>query len=435
MYKNLNKLIKNKQINIGIFGLGYVGLPLALRFADKKFNVYGYDNNKRKISTLQSGKSYIKQISSDIIKTHINNKFNVFDNFNNVENLHVLIFCLPTPLTKNKNPNLTFLKTCLDKIEKKIRKGQIFIHESTSYPGTTEEYFEKIFKRKNFKIGKDCYLVFSPEREDPGNKIFNIKNITKVVSGKTSKCLSLGEQLYKMIVNKVFKVKDIKTAEMTKLVENIFRSVNIGLVNEMKIICEKLGINIWDVIEAAKSKPFGFYPFSPGPGVGGHCIPVDPIILSWKAKKNNIDTKFIDLASKINDLMPNYVAKKTNSAIKKKFPPKKNKVCLIGVAYKPDVDDYRESPSSKIINILKTKYDIDVEYCDPLVPIMDRTTQNPYKLKSIKLNYNSLKNYDAVLIITNHKLFDYKKIYKYSKLIIDTRGVYKKDKLGKVIKA
>ena len=433
MYKNIKKLIKNKKINIGIFGLGYVGLPLALRFADKKFNVYGYDSNKRKISTLQRGKSYIKQISSDIIKTHINNKFYVFDNFNNVENLHVLIFCLPTPLKKNKNPNLTFLKTCLEKIEKKIRKGQIFIHESTSYPGTTEEYFEKIFKRKNFKIGKDCYLVFSPEREDPGNKIFNIKNITKVVSGKTSKCLSLGEQLYKMIVNKVFKVKDIKTAEMTKLVENIFRSVNIGLVNEMKIICERLGIDIWDVIEAAKSKPFGFYPFSPGPGVGGHCIPVDPIILSWKAK-NNIDTKFIDLASKINDLMPNYVAKKLIAQLKK-FHQNKNKVCLIGVAYKPDVDDYREAPSSKIINILKVKYDIDVEYCDPLIPIMDATTQNPYKLKSIKLNYNSLKNYDAVLIITNHKLFDYKKIYKYSKLIIDTRGVYKKDKLGKVIKA
>ena len=428
MYNNLIKSIKNKKCKVGIFGLGYVGLPLAIRFAEKKFQVFGYDNNKKKLEILNKGKSYIKQIDSKTIKNIINKKLKVFNEFNNVNKLDVLIFCLPTPIKSNKVPDLSYLRKCLKSIEKKIRPGQVFCNESTSYPGTTEEFFERTFNKAGLKTGKDVFLVFSPEREDPGNPIFKIKNITKIVSGQTAKCQNVGYEIYSKIVSNVFKASNIKTAEMTKLVENIFRSVNIGLINELKIICEKMGINIWEVVEAARSKPFGFYPFYPGPGVGGHCIPVDPFILTWKAKKYDVNTKFITLAGQINDQMPSYVVKRTINKLKRVNKNKKHfKILILGLAYKPDVDDYRESPSLKIMSILINKFRCSVDYSDPFISELPNNFGLNKKLKSIELGYEKIKKYDAAVIVTNHKKFDYKKIERFSRILVDTRGVFKKE--------
>jgi UDP-N-acetyl-D-glucosamine dehydrogenase len=430
MHKNLKNLIIKKKSKIGIFGLGYVGLPLALRFLSKKFNVFGFDINRKKINSLKRGKSYINNIPSKIIKKNIlSKKLTVSKDFNNVKFCDILIFCLPTPLTKNNNPDLSYLKNNLKKIEKFVKKGQLFSNESTSYPGTTEEYFLKLFKKKKFLVGKDVFLTFSPEREDPGNKKYNISNIPKVISGKTDKCLSLSEQLYKKIVKKVHKVKNIKTAEMTKLLENTFRSVNIGFVNEMKIICNKMGIDIWEVIEAATSKPFGYFPFEPGPGVGGHCIPIDPFYLTWKAKKMNTNVEFANLASKINERMPFFVSKIINKNLNQN---KKNKIILLGMAYKPNVDDYRESSSLKILKILKKNFKYKVDYNDPYIPFLK--TKNIKLQKSKKLIYKNLKNYDATIILTNHDEYDYSLIKKYSNMIVDTRGVYKETS-NKIIKS
>jgi len=428
MYNSLKKKINQKTAKIGIIGLGYVGLPLALKFAKKKFKVYGFDTNKNKIKNLKSGKSYIKNIPGKDINKIINESFIVSKNFQNVKYCDVLIFCLPTPLTKNKKPDLSYLKKSLQNISNYIKKGQLFSNESTSYPGTTEEFFLKLFNKKKFIVGKDIFLIFSPEREDPGNKKYNISNITKVISGKTNKCLNLANILYKQVVKSVYKVKNIKTAEMTKLLENTFRSVNIGFINEMKIICDKMDIDIWEVVNAAKSKPFGFFPFRPGPGVGGHCIPIDPYYLTWKAKKLDSNIEFVNLAAKVNDYMPYYVTKTIIKNLKKK----NKKIIILGVAYKPNVDDYRESASLKVIGILKRKYKCKVHYNDPHVPEIKNNFSG--NMKSKKLNYKNLKKYDATVILTNHNEYNLTQVEKYSNLIIDTRGVYNKNS-KKIIKS
>ncbi len=430
MYKKLKNLIITKKSKIGIFGLGYVGLPLALRFLSKNFNVYGFDISKKKIDALYKGKSYINNIPNEIIKKNIRSKkFIVSKDFKKVKFCDILIFCLPTPLTKNNKPDLSYLKNSIKKIERYIKKGQLFSNESTSYPGTTEEYFLKLFKKKKFSVGSDVFLTFSPEREDPGNKKYNISNIPKVISGKSNKCLNLSEELYKRITKKVHKVQNIKTAEMTKLLENTFRSVNIGFINEMKIICNKMDIDIWEVIEAATSKPFGYFPFAPGPGVGGHCIPIDPLYLAWKAKKMNTNVEFANLASKINDKMPLFVSKIISKNLNQN---KKNKIILLGMSYKPNVDDYRESSSLKIFKILKDKYMYKVDYNDPHIPYIN--TKEIRLLKSKKLIYKNLKNYDATIILTNHDKYNYSLIKKYSNIVVDTRGVYKKAS-DKIIKS
>ena len=424
---NLKKLILKKKAKIGIFGLGYVGLPLALRFLKKKFIVHGFDINYEKIKKLKSGNSYIKNIPSKEIKKNINKNFFISDKFENVKFCDVLIFCLPTPLKKNKQPDLSYLKNSVKNIKKYIRPGQLFSNESTSYPGTTEEIFLDLFKNKKLEVGKDVFLAFSPEREDPGNKYFNISNITKVISARTSYCLQLTKIIYNTIVKKTFTVKNIRTAEMTKLLENTFRCINIAFVNEMKIICNKMDLNIWDVVSAAKSKPFGYLPFSPGPGVGGHCIPIDPHYLTWKAKKYDSKIEFINLATRINESMPKYVSKILYDSLEKG----QKKIIVMGVAYKPDVDDYRQSPSLEIIQILKKKYKLIIDYNDPYISNLNL---NDKLMKSKKLNYKSLKNYDATLILTNHSIYNKNLIYKYSNKIIDTRGMFKKLS-KKIIKA
>ena len=427
-FNSLKSLIYSHKAKVGIFGLGYVGLPLALRFIKKKYTVYGFDSNVKKIKKLNFGKSYIKNITNKEIKKNINKILYVNSDFQNVSLCDILIFCLPTPLNKNKTPDLSFLKKNINSIKNFIRKGQLFSNESTSYPGTTEEFFLKLFEEKKLKVGEDVFLAFSPEREDPGNKYYNISNITKVISGHTKKCLRLTKILYNNIVNKTFIVNNIKTAEMTKLIENTFRAINIGFINEMKIVCEKMGIDIWEVVDAAKTKPFGFFPFTPGPGIGGHCIPVDPHYLVWKAKKYDSKIEFIKLAARINDYMPTYVAKIAYDELKNK---KNKKILIMGVAYKPDVDDYRESPSIKIIEILKDKYNCKIDYNDPYVPKI-KIGKNTFNNKN--LNYQMLKKYDAVMILTNHTVYNKDLILKNSKKIIDTRGSFKK-KSYKIINA
>ena len=426
MYKkNLIKKIKLKKAKIGIIGLGYVGLPLACVFAKKKFDVVGFDIDKNKIANLKRNKSYIKHIkSTELIK--IRNYFNVENSFSKIKEQDIIILCLPTPLGKSKQPDLSFIVSTLSSIKNKFKKGQLVILESSTYPGSTNFLFNKILKKRKFKIGYEFFIGYSPEREDPSNKKYKINNIPKICSGISKNCFYLTKILYEKIVNKVVKVSNIETAEFTKIFENTYRSVNIALVNEMKILSKKLDLNINEIINAAKTKPFGFQAFYPGPGVGGHCIPVDPYYLSWIGKKNNTPLKFIEIAGNINKNMPKWIIKniiKYNNKIKK--------ILLIGAAYKKNVDDTRESPIFDFIkDLIKRK--IDFDYHDPLI----------YKIKTRKLNkiYYSkkissklIKSYDCIIIITDHDKINYNLIKKNANLIIDTRNVYKKE-TNKIIK-
>ena len=421
MYKSLIKKINSKKAVISIIGLGYVGLPIFLEFLKKGYHVIGIDNDIKKIKSLKKGKSYIKHINTKILKKKKN--YICSQEFSKVKEADIIIVCLPTPIKRNLSPEMKFLKSSAQSLYKNLKRGQALILESTTYPGTTEEIYEPIIKKLGFKIGKDFFLIYSPEREDPGNTKYNITNTIKIISGKTNKCLNIAKNIYSSICKKVYGVSNIRTAEMTKLYENIFRSINIGLANEMKIILEKFDINIYEVINAAKSKPFGFMPFYPGPGLGGHCIPIDPFILSWKAKKLGTDTKFIKLSGIINRSMPQRVFKKTQSIlIKNKIFEKK--ILILGLSYKRDIDDIRESPALEIIKIFKEKK-FQVDYSDPYFKKIPKMRN--YKLKLINKNLTAsiLKKYSATILVTDHSIFDYDLIYKNSKILIDTRGKFK----------
>ena len=370
---------------------------------------------KKKIQKLKKNQSYINHIPNSLIKKN-SNYFDFTNKFNEISKLNVLILCLPTPITKNNQPDLSFIKKTLKNIKKYLAEGQLLILESSTYPGSTRKYFLPILKK--FKLGNNFFLGYSPEREDPNNFKFKLENIPKICSGYSINCLDLVQDLYKNILNKVVKVSGIETAEFTKLYENIYRSVNIGLVNELKIISNKLNLDIYEIIEAAKTKPFGFQAFYPGPGVGGHCIPVDPYYLSYVAKKNNINIDLINKVGEINTYMPHWIIKKMFEKSKLK------KILLIGVAYKKNIDDIRESPAIDFINIL-TKKGVKVDFHDPFVEILkSRKLKKNYYSK--KLNIDLLKKYDCSVILTNHTSVNYKKIKKYSKLIFDTRNVFKK---------
>ena len=416
-------MIKNK---VGIIGLGYVGLPLSLAFARAKFDVYGFDIDKKKIKILNNKKSYIKHIANNTIAKYINKSLFVSNDFEDIAKVKLIILCLPTPLKKNKVPDLSFIKITLKNILNFLKPGQIISLESSTYPGTTDEIIVEPLMKK-FDVGKNFFVIYSPERENPGDKV-SIESIPKVISGFSKKCLSKGIKLYSEVFNNLIPVKNLKTAEMTKLLENIYRSVNIGLINEMKIISKKFGLDIYEVINAAKSKPFGFKAFYPGPGVGGHCIPVDPFYLTKKKKKMGVDTKFIRLAGNINETMPDWITKKVIKLIPKK---NNNKILIIGVAYKKNVDDYRESPILKIMKLLeKRKYNID--YHDPFIPKLTKTRKYVLNKKSIILKINNIIKYDCIIIGTDHDKVDYKKLKKYSKLIIDLRGKFIEDKKEKI---
>ncbi|MDC0469147.1 nucleotide sugar dehydrogenase [Candidatus Pelagibacter sp.] len=420
----LYDLIKKKKSTIGIFGLGYIGLPRTIQFLNAGYRVIGFDKDNDKIKKLKKGISYLSNVNLKSIKKNYKKNFFCTTNPGYVAKVDVIIFCLPTPLTKQYKPDLSYIKSTLKNIFPYLKKNQAICLESTTYPGTTEEVIYPVLKKK-FDIGKNFYLIYSPERDDPGN---NIKNfyVPRLVSGKTKKCLIIGRAIYNKIFQKLIPTSDTQTAEITKLFENVFRSINIGLVNEMKKICYKMNMNIHEIINAASTKPYGYFKFLPGPGLGGHCIPIDPFYLSWKAKKFNLDAKFIRLAGRINRSMPTWVISKISDFFKKKGKSLNNKkVLILGVAYKKNINDTRESPAFEIIKILKHKYKAVVEYHDPFVPIVKNLRNHRLSMRSIKLSSKKIKEFDVVILVTNHDIFDFKSFQRYSRLLVDTRGIIK----------
>jgi UDP-N-acetyl-D-glucosamine dehydrogenase len=423
-YKNkLLDKIKKKESVIGIIGLGYVGLPLAGVFAKKNFNVIGFDIDPNKIDMLNQSKSYINHIKSKFLES-INKKFTATTNFTNIQDVDVIIICLPTPLTRKKNPDLSFITSTLNIIKKYLKKGQIIILESSTYPGSTRQMIEPIIKQKKFILGNNFFLGYSPEREDPSNKKYNISNIPKLLSGSTLECKNITSLLYSKVVKKIVLMSSLEAAEFTKIFENTFRSINIALVNELKLLATKTKLNINEIISAASTKPFGFKAFQPGPGVGGHCIPIDPYYLSWVGKKNSIKMNFIGLAGKVNDMMPKWIISESLKGRNIK------KALILGVAYKKNVDDMRESPALEFIKIFQKK-GIKVDYHDPYIKII-KTRKFKRTMKSIDLK--KISNYDIVYLLTNHDIFNYSFIKHNAKFIIDTRNVYKSEIKNKIMK-
>lgn len=419
MIRNLIKKISKKNVSVGIIGLGYVGLPLAYEFSIAGFKVIGFDKNISKLKKINNCNSYIERLSNLNLKKLKNCNFKTSNNYKDILQIDIIILCLPTPLNKNKTPNMKYINESLKNIQKYFVKNQIIVLESTTYPGTTEEVIGQKLIKKGFKIGKDIFLIYSPEREDPGNKKFSLKNTPKIVSGYSENCRKLGAAIYKFVSPSIHLVDNLKIAEMTKIFENIYRSINISLVNELKIICDRMNIDVFDIIKAAKTKPFGYSAFYPGPGLGGHCIPVDPFLLTWKAKQYGVETKFIELSGHINAKMPLFIYERLLNYFKKNnINKKKAKVLLLGASYKKNIKDIRETPFIKISEIL-LKNKISFSYNDPLIDVIK---VNKVKLKSIKLNYNKLNNFEIVIIITDHDLYNYKKILKFSNHILDTRG-------------
>lgn len=446
MYNTLLKKIENKTAVIGIIGLGYVGLPLALEYALKGFKTIGFDIDERKIPLLKSGKSYIKHISEEKIKKAVNSKkFYATSDFTRLPEADAIIICVPTPLNEHREPDMTFIENSGKIISQYLKKGQFVSLESSTYPGTTEEILLPMFekapiiqssvsskqsakgKNKPFVVGKDFFLAFSPEREDPNNANYSTATIPKVVGGVTPNCLKVALALYNQVIVKTVPVSSPRAAEATKLLENIYRSINIALVNELKMVFDRMNIDIWEVIKAASTKPFGFQPFYPGPGLGGHCIPIDPFYLTWKAREFEISTKFIELAGEINTLMPYYVVEKAGEVLNKfKKSLNGSKVLILGASYKKDIDDMRESPSLKLIEILREK-GANVDYSDPYVPKLPKTRKYNYDMKSVEINKNTLPKYDLVLLSTDHSNYDYKFIDANAKLILDTRNAFEKN--------
>ena len=422
---NLIEKLHSKKAIIGIVGMGYVGLPLMLRFSEVGYRVVGIDIDEKKVASLNAGRSYIKQFSDDIIQVAKEIGFRATTDFADVANLDALILCVPTPLKTHREPDLSYVISTIESTLPFLRKGQLISLESTTYPGTTDETLIPKIEAAGFKIGEDFFVAYSPEREDPGNPEYKTKTIPKVVSGASSNCLEVAEVLYGAVVDRVVPVSSPKVAEMTKLLENIHRAVNIGLVNELKTVADKMGIDIYEVISAAATKPFGFTPYYPGPGLGGHCIPIDPFYLSWKAREYGLNTRFIELAGEVNTRMPEWVISKTADALNEEGKPiRGSRILVLGVAYKKNVDDMRESPSVELINLLYSK-GADVEYSDPFVPNFPELRRHSFDLKSVELTPENIAAYDCILLATNHDRFDYDLIKKNARLIVDTRGVYR----------
>lgn len=416
--------LRDRTAHIGVVGLGYVGLPLVLRYAEIGYKVTGFDIDEKKVSRLTSGESYIERITPATIKSALDRGFKATTDFSRCGEVDALIICVPTPLNKYREPDLSFVIDTTEALVPHLRKGQVVSLESTTYPGTTDEELRPRIEARGFAIGTDIFLVFSPEREDPSNPNYETKTIPKVCGGTTPACLEVGLALYGHAIEKVVPVSSTQTAEMTKLLENIHRAVNIGLVNEMKIICDKMGIDVYEVIRAAATKPFGFVPYYPGPGLGGHCIPIDPFYLTWKAREYGVNTRFIELAGEVNSAMPKWVIEKVSDALNAHGKAVRgSRILVLGVAYKKNVDDPRESPSIELMEILEEK-GATIAYSDPHIAVFPRMRKHFFDLKSLELTAETLAAYDCVLIATNHDQFDYALIKKHSKLIVDTRGVY-----------
>jgi UDP-N-acetyl-D-glucosamine dehydrogenase len=428
--QNLINNFKNKKANVAVIGMGYVGLPLALEFAEAGFNVNGIDIDQKKINVLNQGKSHVIDIDSSRLQKVLrkgNLSFN--SSYNVLSRVDAISICVPTPLRKSKDPDISCIISALDEIKKHMKSNVLVVLESTTYPGTTEEILKDELENSKRRVGKDFYLAFSPERVDPGNKKYNTKNIPKIIGGITEKCGLVAKSLYENIVDRVVLVDSAKEAEMVKLLENTFRSVNIGLVNEMTMMCDRMGINIWNVIDAAATKPFGYMPFYPGPGIGGHCIPLDPMYLSWKAKAYEFFNRFIELATDINGNMPRFVVSKLNAILNMRGKCLKgSRVLILGIAYKKDVNDSRESPGIEIYKLLQSNRAL-VDFHDPYIANIDNGSK---RVGSVTLRKGKLKQYDCIILASAHQKFDYKNIHKESKLILDCRNAFKGIKSKKI---
>lgn len=423
--KEAIKAFRNKEAVIGIVGLGYVGLPLMLRYNSVGFRVLGIDIDSNKVEKLNSGESYIEHISAAKVAEARQSGFEATTDFARVNECDALILCVPTPLNKYREPDMSFVINTTDALKPYLREGQVVSLESTTYPGTTEEELLPRVQESGLVVGENIFLVYSPEREDPGNPSFETRTIPKVIGGHTPSCLAVGIALYEQAIEKVIPVSSTKAAEMTKLLENIHRAVNIGLVNEMKVVADRMGIDIFEVVDAAATKPFGFTAYYPGPGLGGHCIPIDPFYLTWKAREYGVNTRFIELSGEVNQAMPGYVVGKLMDGLNNAGKALKgSRVLVLGIAYKKNVDDMRESPSVEIMELIEAKGGI-VAYSDPHVPVFPKMREHTFTLSSEPLTTENLNSFDAVILATDHDRFDYEMIKQHARLVIDSRGKYR----------
>ncbi|MBI3185163.1 MAG: nucleotide sugar dehydrogenase [Myxococcales bacterium] len=430
--------IKRREATVGVVGLGYVGLPLGMAFAEAGYKVVGFDVDARKLEKLRRGESYIKHIASEPLRALVQaGKLEATADFSRSGQVDCIIICVPTPLTPAREPDMSYIESTGLALAPGVRRGQLYVLESTTYPGTTDEVLRPILERGGLKAGADFHLAFSPEREDPGNAKFSTRSIPKIVGGHTPACLEVAQALYAGALKEVVPVSSTRVAELTKLLENIFRSVNIALVNELKMLCDRMGIDVWEVIQAASTKPFGFMTFQPGPGLGGHCIPIDPFYLTWKAREFEFPTKFIELAGEVNTQMPHYVVQRTMEALNRQRKSLNGaRLLVLGAAYKKDVDDIRESPSLRIISLLKER-GAEVDYHDPFVPELEEQHGFRHHLRSVPLSAEALSRYDGVLILTDHSSIDYAEVVAKSKLVVDTRNATRRVSQGreKILKA
>jgi UDP-N-acetyl-D-glucosamine dehydrogenase len=433
--KNWNRMVEEKSLTVGILGLGYVGLPLAREFSLK---VVGFDVDQKKVKALNSGRTYIKSLSDAVVKSMVKSgKFRATTEMAKISKVDAVLICVPTPLTENREPDMTYVISSCETIAKYLRREQLISLESTTYPGTTRELMLPILERTGLKAGKDFHLAYSPEREDPGNKNYTTRTIPKVVGGFTPQCREIARMVYGLAIEKMVPVSSLEAAEAAKILENVYRCINIAMVNELKMVFDRMGIDVWEVINAAKTKPFGFNAFYPGPGLGGHCIPIDPFYLTWKARQFGMPTRFIELAGEINTDMPHYVVQKTMDALNERCKSLKgSRVLLLGLAYKPDIDDVRESPSLELIELLRDR-GAKVDYNDPYITHTHKQRKYDLKMVSKKLTARMLAGYDVVLIATNHSAYDYKWIVKHARLVVDSRNATGAVKIGrgKIVKA
>lgn len=419
--------LNDRTAVIGIVGLGYVGLPLAIRFAEVGYRVLGFDIAEDKVAKLNRGESFIEHISSDSVRGMGDAGFEATTDFTRTPEADALIICVPTPLNKYREPDLSFVVDTVDSLVPHMREGQVMSLESTTYPGTTDEELAPRLEKRGFRVGDTTFLVYSPEREDPGNANFTTRSIPKVCGGVTPACLEVGMALYGQVIDKVVPVSSTRAAELTKLLENIHRAVNIGLVNEMKVVADRMDIDIHEVITAAATKPFGFVAYYPGPGLGGHCIPIDPFYLTWKAREYGVHTRFIELAGEVNSAMPDYVVSKLTQALNERSKSVKgSRILVLGIAYKKNVDDMRESPSVILMEKLRDM-GAHIAYSDPHVPVFPKMREHRFDLESVALTPESLRSHDCVLLATDHERFDYDLIRENAALIVDSRGKFAAD--------
>jgi len=437
-FEELRARIEGKTARVGIIGLGYVGLPLARAFTDKGYAVLGFDIDANKIAQLRRRRSYIGHISEETIHEMTDGGFEATDRFERLREADAILICVPTPLTEAREPDLNFVTNSVEAIAARLRPGQLVVLESTTYPGTTRQVVLPILEKRGLRVGTDFFLAFSPEREDPGNAKYSAPTIPKVVGGIEPRSLELAASLYGQAMASVVRVSSLEVAEACKILENTYRAVNIALVNELKILYERMGIDVWEVIKAAKTKPFGFQPFYPGPGLGGHCIPIDPFYLAWVARKYGLTTRFIELAGEINTAMPAYVVERIGDALNERGKPiRGSKIALLGMAYKKDVDDSRESPGLELMEILLQKGAV-VSYNDPHIPRLPRTRRHPARdMESTELTTEYLRSRDCVVIVTDHTAYDWERIVEHAPLIVDTRNATRglRNTGGRVVRA